>query len=199
MSPRVSRKRQSAAEHPRHTVALTAQTAGRAGTLSLSRTGRPPCPDAETGARWWTAPPEAAPRAGARQPGAPGPARRATSVLCRDDGDEPRNVIAASRRCYAPGYAATRSSCPQFGGPVSRDRATRGVRSGRESPGPPVWWSERSRECLETSHSPAECTTLLRWSPLSGTEGSNPSVSALRQVVESPRIGFTNEWAVSPA
>ena len=30
----------------------------------------------------------------------------------------------------------------------------------------------------ETSHSPAECTTLLRWSSPWGTEGSNPSVSA---------------------
>lgn len=30
----------------------------------------------------------------------------------------------------------------------------------------------------ETSHSPAECTTLLRWSPLTGTRGSNPLVSA---------------------
>lgn len=33
--------------------------------------------------------------------------------------------------------------------------------------------------CLETSHSPAECTTLLRWSPLTGTRGSNPLVSAV--------------------
>ena len=38
----------------------------------------------------------------------------------------------------------------------------------------------------ETSHSPAECTTLLRWSPLTGTEGSNPSVSALA-LSENPR------------
>ncbi len=35
----------------------------------------------------------------------------------------------------------------------------------------------------ETSHSPVECTTLLRWSPLTGTEGSNPSVSASRKMV----------------
>lgn len=32
---------------------------------------------------------------------------------------------------------------------------------------------------METSHSPAECTTLLRWRTRKGSEGSNPSVSAL--------------------
>ena len=34
------------------------------------------------------------------------------------------------------------------------------------------------RARMESSHSPVECTTLLRWSPLTGTEGSNPSDSA---------------------
>jgi hypothetical protein len=38
--------------------------------------------------------------------------------------------------------------------------------------------SDEARFIQETSHSPAECTTLLRWSPRKGTEGSNPSVSA---------------------
>ena len=39
--------------------------------------------------------------------------------------------------------------------------------------------SGEARFIQETSHSPAECTTLLRWSPRKGTEGSNPSVSAV--------------------
>ena len=39
---------------------------------------------------------------------------------------------------------------------------------------------DEARFIQETSHSPAECTTLLRWSPRKGTEGSNPSVSASR-------------------
>lgn len=34
------------------------------------------------------------------------------------------------------------------------------------------------RQYRETSHSPVECTTLLRWSPRKGTAGSNPAVSA---------------------
>ena len=38
----------------------------------------------------------------------------------------------------------------------------------------------------ETSHSPVECTTLLRWSPRKGTRGSNPLVSALKNLVLMP-------------
>lgn len=39
-----------------------------------------------------------------------------------------------------------------------------------------VAFAQAHRE--ETSHSPVECTTLLRWSPRKGTRGSNPLVSA---------------------
>jgi hypothetical protein len=53
----------------------------------------------------------------------------------------------------------------------------------------------------ETSHSPVECTTLLRWSPLTGTEGSNPSVSALKAAVacrSTPSLGGLDRWGSSP-
>ena len=45
----------------------------------------------------------------------------------------------------------------------------------------------------ETSHSPAECTTLLRWSPRKGTAGSNPAVSAFKSP-DQRTIQF-NQWA----
>ena len=65
-----------------------------------------------------------------------------------------------------------------LGGPHPR----RPVGSGAESSSAASAGYDGCRVCAsireETSHSPVECTTLLRWSPRKGTRGSNPLVSA---------------------